>query len=68
MALPPLPGMPALALPGVLIQPLPDLQATLLTEDKPKPKRRMFKFLIILTLVGIGAFVYASQNGLLDQF
>jgi len=55
-------------LPEISMQPLPDLQATLLTEDKPKPKRRMFKFLIILTLVGIGAFVYASQNGLLDQF
>jgi CheY-like chemotaxis protein len=66
MPLPPLPGMPALPMPGVSIHPLPDLETVLLAENTPKPKRRLFKVLIILTLAGIGALVYASQNGLLD--
>ncbi len=66
MPLPSLPGMPALPMPGVSIHPLPDLETVLLAENTPKPKRRIFKVLVILTLAGIAALVYASQNGFLD--
>lgn len=66
MPLPPLPGMPALPLLGLPINPLPDLETVLLAEKPVKPKRRIFKLLILLTLAGVGALVYASQSGLLD--
>ncbi len=62
MALPPLPGMPALPLPNLL--PLPTLETTLTPEKAAKPKRRIFKWLVILTLVGTGIFGYvAYSNG-----
>tara|TARA_B110000459_G_scaffold186894_1_gene218797 strand:+ start:2781 stop:3494 length:714 start_codon:yes stop_codon:yes gene_type:complete len=64
MALPPLPGMPLLDLPDLPVPTLPVLEATLTPETTVKPKRRIFKLLIVLTLVGAGLYVYAAEKGI----
>ncbi len=64
MALPPLPGMPALPLPNLPALTLPALEVTLAPGKAVKPKRRIFKWLVIFTLVGIGILGYvAYSNG-----
>lgn len=64
MALPPLPGMPLFDLPDLPALTLPVLEATLTPETTVKPKRRIFKLLIVLTLVGAGLYVYAAEKGI----
>jgi CheY-like chemotaxis protein len=63
--LPPLPGMPAIPLPGVIIDPLLVLPgATLVASATKKPKRRIFKLLVLLSLVGVGYLIYAKVSGI----
>ena len=63
--LPPLPGMPAIPLPGVIIDPLLVLPgATLVAGAAKKPKRRIFKLLVLLTLAGAGYLIYAKVSGI----
>ena len=63
--LPPLPGMPAIPLPGVIIDPLLVLPgATLVAGAAKKPKRRIFKFMVLLTLAGAGYLIYAKVSGI----
>ena len=64
MPLPPLPGMPALPLPNTLIAELPEAILPVLPEAKAKPKRRVFKLFIVITLVGLGYLGYAYFSGL----
>lgn len=64
MPLPPLPGMPALPLPNTLIAELPEAILPVLPEAKAKPKRRVFKLLIVITLTGLGYLGYAYFSGL----
>lgn len=64
MPLPPLPGMPALPLPNTLIAELPEAILPVLPEAKAKPKRRVFKLLIVITLAGLGYLGYAYFSGL----
>jgi len=63
--LPPLPGMPAIPLPGIIIDPLLALPAaTLVAGLSKKPKRRLFKMMILLTLAGVGYLIYAKVSGI----
>ena len=64
MPLPPLPGMPALPLPNTLIAELPEAILPVLPEAKAKPKRRVFKLLIVITLAGLGYLGYAYFSGI----
>ena len=67
--LPPLPGMPAIPLPGVIIDPLLGLPgATLVAEKVKKPKRRIFKLLLFTVVVGAGALAYAVTTGVALPF
>jgi CheY-like chemotaxis protein len=57
MPLPALPGMPQLPLPVAGIEPLPELiVADIDTPVKTKPKRRIYKLLVFLTLTGAAAY------------
>ena len=58
MPLPPLPGMPAI-IPE--LESLPPLVATAETTEQ-KPKRRVFKFLVLLTILGSAGYVIYSQG------
>ena len=62
MPLPPLPGMPALPLPGAILETVPEM--TIATITPPKPKRRVFKLLLLSVLVGVGYLVYAYSSSL----
>ncbi len=63
--LPPLPGMPAIPLPGVIIDPLLVLPGpTPVSGTVKKPKRRIFKLLVLLNLVGVGYLIYAGVSGI----
>lgn len=58
MPLPPLPGMPALL-------PIPEAQPAVVAEievSEEKPKRRVFKFLLFLTIFGAVGYVIYSQG------
>ena len=67
--LPPLPGMPAIPLPGVIIDPLLGLPgATLVAEKVKKPKRRIFKLFLFTVVVGAGALAYAVTTGVALPF
>ena len=58
MPLPPLPGMPALL-------PIPEVQPPVVAEleaSEEKPKRRVFKFLLFLTIFGTAGYVIYSQG------
>ena len=63
MPLPPLPGMPALPLPGAILEPLPAVVVPEITETTTKPKRRIFKLLLVGILAGIGYLAYAYSSG-----
>ena len=63
MPLPPLPGMPALPLPGAILEPLPAVVVPVITETATKPKRRIFKLLLVGILAGIGYLAYAYSSG-----
>lgn len=63
MPLPPLPGMPALPLPGAILEPLPDVIVPAIAEVKAKPKRRLFKLLVVGVLLGAGYLAYAYFSG-----
>ena len=63
--LPPLPGMPAIPLPGVIIDPLLSFPGvTLVADAVKKPKRRIFKLMVVLILAGAGYLVYAKVSGI----
>ena len=62
MPLPPLPGMPALPLPGVIVEPIKAILPSIVAE-KVKPKRRVFKLLVVAILAGIGYLAYAYSSG-----
>ena len=64
MPLPPLPGMPALPLPGAIVEPLPEAIIPVVAEVKEKPKRRLFKLLLLTVLAGGGYLAYAYSSGL----
>ena len=64
MPLPPLPGMPAIPLPGVIVDPLPEAIIPVVAEVKEKPKRRLFKLLLLIVLAGSGYLAYAYSSGL----
>ena len=64
MPLPPLPGMPAIPLPGAIIEPLPGAIIPAVAEVKEKPKRRLFKLLLLAVLAGGGYLAYAYSSGL----
>ena len=63
MPLPPLPGMPALPLPGAILEPLPAVVVPVIAETSTKPKRRIFKLLLVGILAGIGYLAYAYSSG-----
>jgi len=63
--LPPLPGMPAIPLPGVINDPLLSFPGvTLVADAVKKPKRRIFKLMVVLILAGAGYLVYAKVSGI----
>lgn len=62
MPLPPLPGMPAIPLPGVILEPLPEVIVA--TATVSKPKRRVFKLLLVIVLAGVGYLAYAYSSSL----
>ena len=62
MPLPPLPGMPAIPLPGALLVPLPEVIVA--TATASKPKRRVFKLLLVTVLAGVGYLAYAYSSSL----
>tara|TARA_B100000459_G_scaffold146887_1_gene114302 strand:+ start:2286 stop:2999 length:714 start_codon:yes stop_codon:yes gene_type:complete len=64
MPLPPLPGMPALPLPTALVAELPDAIIPASTDVEVKPKRRIFKLLLVATLAGVGYLGYAYSSGM----
>ena len=56
--------MPALPLPGVIVEPLPEAIIPVVAEVKEKPKRRLFKLLLLTVLAGGGYLAYAYSSGL----
>ena len=67
MPLPPIPGMPELTLPVAAIESLPELiVADIDSSLKPKPKRRVFKFLVFLTVAGAAVYGAYAMGYLQD--
>jgi len=65
MALPPLPGMPALPLPNLPALTLPALEATL-APDKAAKSNSIFKWLAILTAIGmVATFGYEAYTAVI---